>query len=59
MSNKKETTKINWIESKYQIADCLTRYGASLEKLLDTLALILSKAIESNRNRQYKFKFFF
>ena len=35
--NKKEIIKINWIENKYQIADCLTKYGASSEKLLKTL----------------------
>ena len=37
MSNKKETAKINWVESKYEIADCLTRYRESSEKLIDTL----------------------
>ena len=36
MINKNEITKINWIENKYQIADCLTKYGASSEKLLNT-----------------------
>ena len=34
--NKKEITKINWIENKYHIADCITKYGASSEKLLNT-----------------------
>ena len=43
MINKKEITKINWIENKYQIADCLTKYGASSEKLLNTLK---TKSIE-------------
>ena len=37
MINKKEITKINWIKNKYQIADCLTTYGVSSEKLLNTL----------------------
>ena len=37
MINKKEITKINWIENKYQIADCLTIHGASSEKLLNNL----------------------
>ena len=37
MINKNEITKINWIENKYQIADCLTKYGVSSEKLLNTL----------------------
>ena len=37
MINKKEITKINWIENKYQIADCLTKYGASSEKILSIL----------------------
>ena len=32
--NKKKITKIDFIENKYQIADCLTKYGASSEKLL-------------------------
>ena len=41
--NKKDLTKINWIENKYQIADCLTKYGASSEKLLNTLK---TKSIE-------------
>ena len=40
---KKDLTKINWIENKYQIADCLTKYGASSEKLLNTLK---TKSIE-------------
>ena len=44
MINKKEITKINWIENKYQIADCLTKYGASSEKLLNTLK---TKSIEA------------
>ena len=43
MINKKEIAKINWIENKYQIADCLTKYGASSEKLLNTLK---TKSIE-------------
>ena len=43
MINKKKITKINWIENKYQIADCLTKYGASSEKLLNTLK---TKSIE-------------
>ena len=43
MIKKKEITKINWIENKYQIADCLTKYGASSEKLLNTLK---TKSIE-------------
>ena len=29
---QKKITKINWIENKYQIADCLTKHGASSEK---------------------------
>ena len=33
---QKKITKINWIENKYQIADCLTKHGASSEKLLNT-----------------------
>ena len=37
MINKKEITTINWIENKYQITDCPTKYGASSEKLLNTL----------------------
>ena len=37
MINKKEITKINWIENKYQIADCFTKYGACSKKLLNTL----------------------
>ena len=36
MLNKKEITKFNWIENKYQIANCVTKYGASSEKLLNT-----------------------
>ena len=43
MINKNKITKINWIENKYQIADCLTKYGASSEKLLNTLK---TKSIE-------------
>ena len=43
MINKKEITKINWIENKHQIADCLTIYGASSEKLLNNLK---TKSIE-------------
>ena len=35
--NKKEIIKINWIENKDQIADCLTKYEASSEKLVNTL----------------------
>ena len=34
MTNKKEVTKIDWIENKYQIADRLVKYGASSEILL-------------------------
>ena len=37
MINKKGITKINWIENKYRIADCLTKYAASSENLLNTL----------------------
>ena len=37
MINKKEITKTNWIESKYQITDCLTKYGPSSGKLLNPL----------------------
>ena len=37
MINKNEITKINWIENKHQLADSLTKYGASSEKLLNTL----------------------
>ena len=43
MINKKDITKINWIKNKYQIADCLTKYRASSEKLLNTLK---TKSIE-------------
>ena len=37
MINKKEIIKIYWIENKCQTADCFTKYGASSEKLLNTL----------------------
>ena len=37
MFNKKEITKINWIENKFQIADCFIKYGASSENILVTL----------------------
>ena len=43
MIKKKEITKINWIENKYQIADCLMKYITSSEKLLNTLK---TKSIE-------------
>ena len=43
MINKKELTKINWTENKYQIADCHTKYGTPSEKLLNTLKI---KSIE-------------
>ena len=43
MINKKEITKINSIENKYQIADCFTKYGACSKKLLNTLK---TKSIE-------------
>ena len=33
MINKKEITNIDWIENKYEIADCLAKCGASSEKL--------------------------
>ena len=32
MFNKKEITKINWIENKFQIADCLIKYGGIFRK---------------------------
>ena len=43
VNKKEEITKINWIENKYQIADCFTKYGASSEKWLSTLK---TKSIE-------------
>ena len=43
MINKKEITTINWTENKYRIAECLTKYEASLEKLQNTLK---TKSIE-------------
>ena len=36
MLNKKEINKINWIEKHFQIADCLTKSGASSKLLLNT-----------------------
>ena len=50
--NKKEITKINWIENKYQIEDCLTKYGASSEKLLSKpyqLNLLMKYCININK----------
>ena len=32
-----EIDKIHWVETSYQIADCLTKSGASTVALLDTL----------------------
>ena len=43
MIHKKEITKVNWTENKYQIADCLAKYGAYSEKLLNTFK---TKSIE-------------
>ena len=36
MLDKKEITKINWIDKHNQLADCLTKNGASSEKLIST-----------------------
>ena len=36
MLNKKEINKINWIEKHFQIANCLTKSGASSKLLLNT-----------------------
>ena len=56
MKNKKEI-KINQIEKKYQIADCLTKYGASSEKLLNTLKKNqLNFYITKNENNNTRFK---
>ena len=48
MINKKEITKINRIENKYHIAGCLTKYGASSEKLLSTLKTKSTEFLELN-----------
>ena len=32
-----EIDKVHWVETSYQIADCLTKSGASTVALLDTL----------------------
>ena len=36
ITNKKDISKINWIEHKYQIADYIAKYGASSKKILNT-----------------------
>ena len=36
ITSKKDVSKINWIEHKYQIADCIAKYGASSKKILNT-----------------------
>lgn len=41
--NKKEITNINWIENKYQISECLTKYEASSEEIL---SILKTKSIE-------------
>ena len=43
MINKKDIPNNNFIENKYQISDCITKYGASSKKLLNTLK---TKSIE-------------
>ena len=35
--DKKEIEKVTWIPKSRQMADCLTKHGASSEKLLDTI----------------------
>ena len=37
MLERKEIDKIEWIEGSQQLADCLTKSGASNSKLLETL----------------------
>ena len=37
MTNKEDITKLNWTDNKYQIGDCLTKYGATSRKILNTL----------------------
>ena len=37
MTNKEDITKLNWTDNKHQIGDCLTKYGASSGKILNTL----------------------
>ena len=34
-----EVDRIDWVDTHYQLADCLTKYGASSEKLLETFRL--------------------
>ena len=38
MIEKKEISDINWADSASQLADCLTKLGASSAKLLDVLS---------------------
>ena len=37
MVEKKEIEAIAWIPAKYQLADCLTKRGASTKSLLQTI----------------------
>ena len=37
MLEKKEITRVIWVESSYQLLDCLTKRGACSRKLLETL----------------------
>ena len=37
MLEKKELAKVEWVSTAHQLADCLTKRGASSEKLLDAL----------------------
>ena len=37
MLDKKELAKVEWVPTTHQLADCLTKRGASSEKLLDAL----------------------
>jgi len=37
MVENKEIKSVSWIPAKYQLADCLTKRGASTRTLLDTI----------------------
>ena len=37
MLSRKEISKVNWIHKEFQLADSLTKLGASSEKLLSVL----------------------
>ena len=46
MVNKKEIAKISWIQSNQQIADCMSKRGASTLKLLQFMETGCVKEID-------------